>query len=100
MLVNASEGVMQKYLADEIWQANADRFIKKKLQQLLESKHDSITDMIETKLSSLSDEDLVSFTQEKVADDLQMIRINGSVVGGIAGMLLYGLIAIAGQVIR
>ena len=56
--------------------------------------------MIETKLSSLSDEDLVSFTQEKVADDLQMIRINGSVVGGIAGMLLYGLIAIAGQVIR
>ena len=100
MLVNASEGVMQKYLADEIWQANADRFIKKKLQQLLESKHDSITDMIETKLSSLSDEDLVSFTQEKVADDLQMIRINGSVVGGIAGMLLYGMIAIAGQVIR
>jgi len=41
----------------------------------------------------------VEFTEEKVADDLQMIRINGSVVGALAGMALSVVVYLAGQVI-
>ena len=35
------------------------------------------------------------FVEEKVEDDIQMIRINGSVVGSIVGMLLYAIVFIA-----
>ena len=55
--------------------------------------------MIEERLSRLSDRELVEFTEEKVADDLQMIRINGSVVGALVGMALYAVVYTAGQVL-
>ena len=41
----------------------------------------------------------MEFTEEKVADDLQMIRINGSVVGALTGMALYAVVYTAGQVL-
>ena len=37
----------------------------------------------------MSDDEIISFAREKVDDDLQMIRINGSIVGAIVGMALY-----------
>ena len=54
--------------------------------------------MVEERLNELSDEELVEFTETKVNDDLQMIRINGSVVGCMAGMLLYAAAYIVGMV--
>jgi len=36
----------------------------------------------------------VTFVEDKVQDDLQMIRINGSVVGALVGMGLYVLITL------
>jgi len=37
----------------------------------------------------MDDDALTDFVEGKVADDLQMIRINGSVVGAFVGMGLY-----------
>ena len=41
----------------------------------------------------------MSFVEPKVSDDLQMIRINGSIVGGMAGMALFIITYLAGQVL-
>ena len=81
------------------WQQKADALIKAWLKSELENHHEAITSIIEERLNSLSDEELVEFTEEKVADDLQMIRINGSIVGAVAGMALSVIVYLAGQVI-
>ena len=45
--------------------------------------------MVKTRLEDFSDDELIAFVESRVDDDLQMIRINGSVVGAVAGMALF-----------
>lgn len=40
-------------------------------------------------LSGFTNDKLVAFIEERAGEDLQMIRINGSVVGGLVGMLIF-----------
>ena len=94
----ASEA-LQRFVENDEWQARVDGAIKAWMAQELETNHSVITALIEERLNGLSDEELVEFTEEKVADDLQMIRINGSVVGALAGMALSVVVYLAGQVI-
>ena len=51
--------------------------------------HTVLVELIETRLNALSDDMLIDFIEEKVADDIQIIRINGAVVGSLAGIVLY-----------
>ena len=41
------------------------------------------------RLNRFSTPALVDFIESRVGNDLQMIRINGSIVGGLAGMLIF-----------
>ena len=43
---------------------------------------------VRSSLSKLDDVGLVSQIEEKVGSDLQFIRLNGAVVGGMAGILI------------
>ena len=54
-----------------------------------------ITGIIRERLNEFSDDELVAFVEGKVQDDLQMIHINGSLVGSLVGMGLYLLMAAA-----
>ena len=94
-----AESAMKQFIENSQLQQRADAMLKDWLESELQGHHDVIAGMIEERLSRLSDKELVEFTEEKVADDLQMIRINGSVVGAIAGMALYAVIYAAGQVL-
>lgn len=94
-----AESAMKQFIESTQLQRQADALLKDWLESELQGNHDVIAGMIEERLSRLSDKELVEFTEEKVADDLQMIRINGSVVGAIAGMALYAVIYAAGQVL-
>lgn len=94
-----AESAMKQFIESTQLQRQADALLKDWLESELQGHHDVIAGMIEERLSRLSDKELVEFTEEKVADDLQMIRINGSVVGAIAGMALYAVIYAAGQVL-
>ena len=79
----------------------ADRFVKQALRDWIDSCHGQIGAMVEEKLSQFSNAMLVEFIETRVGNDLQMIRINGSVVGGAVGMLLYllqwSLLLLAGR---
>lgn len=59
------------------------------LLPLIESKHGQIKVMIYEGLQGYSGEELTELIESKAGDDLQMIRINGSVVGGLLGILIY-----------
>lgn len=59
------------------------------LEQLIDTNHHQIGDLVKTRLGSFTNELLVNLIETKAGNDLQMIRINGTAVGGLAGLLLF-----------
>lgn len=90
---------LKSFTENRVWQARFDEFVKEYLISQLEEHHDFIIDLIRQRLEELTDEELIELSESYVADDLQIIRINGSVVGGIAGGLLYVVISLTGKLV-
>ena len=68
-----------------------DDRIKLILEKQIGVHHKAIGRLVHEGLDPLTDDKLVDLIEDKAGNDLQMIRINGSVVGGLAGMLIYVL---------
>ena len=66
-----------------------DAFIKELLISFINKKHGTIGVIVRDRINLFSTEELVDLIEGVAGNDLQMIRINGSVVGGIVGMLTY-----------
>ena len=75
--------------ADEQKTAWLDRYVAVVLARWVSQNHGQIGQIVNGYLAGFSNDELVTYIEDKVLDDLQMIRINGSVVGGLAGMLLF-----------
>lgn len=84
---------IEKYHLELEGNAEKRTELNQKVQTLLSpivaGLHDRIGRFVRDGLEKYSDEMLVNLIEEKAGDDLQMIRINGSVVGGLAGVLFY-----------
>lgn len=89
------DGLIDKFIGSADWQASFDKAVKEFLRAELTKHHELIPGLIRERLDEFSDDELVTFVEDKVQDDLQMIRINGSIVGSLVGMGLYVLIALA-----
>jgi len=72
-------------------QATED-WIKTELIHILERYHGVIGGIVREKLQSLNDAGLVESLEDKVGDDLQWIRINGTVIGALVGIIQYLLL--------
>lgn len=87
------EGLVEKLAADfkqnPSDQAALDAYVKDALLQLIEENHEIIGQMVRNKLDNFSTEMLVDMIEEKAGNDLQIIRINGSVVGGLTGLVIF-----------
>jgi uncharacterized membrane-anchored protein YjiN (DUF445 family) len=66
-------------------------WLKARALELLERHHDRMAVFIENGVRALGAEGAVRMLEEQAGDDLQYIRINGTVVGGLAGGALYAL---------
>ncbi len=78
-------------LEDAALRAAVDRWVKRQALELLERHHGRIATLIEKGVHTLGPEGAVTLVEEHAGDDLQFIRVNGTVVGGLAGGGLYGL---------
>lgn len=76
------------FRADKSAQEKADRWVTEVALELMEKRHEMIGQMVRGSLEKLSDLDLVGQIEEKVGQDLQYIRLNGAIVGGLAGAVL------------
>jgi uncharacterized membrane-anchored protein YjiN (DUF445 family) len=65
-----------------------DSWMKETISYLVTKYHHEIGNMIRASLSRLDDSQLVTQIEEQVGDDLQYIRLNGAIVGGLVGILL------------
>ncbi|MCR5757601.1 MAG: DUF445 domain-containing protein [Selenomonas sp.] len=83
------------FIGSSDWQNRFDKGVKDFLRTEFSKHHVLIPGFIRERLNEFSDDELIAFVEGKVQDDLQMIRINGSVVGAMVGMGLYVLIALA-----
>lgn len=68
-----------------------DERVKLILEKQIGFHHNAIGRLVHEGLAPLTDDKLVELIEDKAGNDLQMIRINGSVVGGLAGILIYVL---------
>lgn len=59
------------------------------LQKVIINEHHLIGEIAKDTLGAFSDEKLNRFFDDKVGNDLQWIRINGSIVGAAAGVAIY-----------
>lgn len=75
---------------DDVSQQQAlAQLLRQALMAFIDTHHAHIGTMVRERLDQYSTEALVEFIEGRVGNDLQMIRINGSVVGGLAGMLIF-----------
>ena len=80
---------IDEFIKSPLLQGKFDNFTKKFIEKMIAEYHGEIPNLIRERLAKWNDDELTEFVEGKVSDDLQMIRINGSVCGGIVGMLLY-----------
>jgi uncharacterized membrane-anchored protein YjiN (DUF445 family) len=81
--------VIYSLINTNLLQENFDNLIKTKITDWIDNKHDKIGEIVRDNLDRLSNETLIRLIEDKAGNDLQMIRINGSLTGGIAGILIY-----------
>ena len=86
---NLIDSKIDEFIKSPILQGKFDKLIKNLVEKMLSEYHEQIPALIRERLDKWNDDELTEFVESHVADDLQMIRINGSVCGGIVGMLLY-----------
>jgi len=76
------------YLEDPEHRASFDRWIRSTAVDLVRRHHHQIGVTIRENLETLTDDQLVEQIESRVGADLQFIRLNGAVVGGLIGVLL------------
>jgi uncharacterized membrane-anchored protein YjiN (DUF445 family) len=85
------EGAREALVTDAGLRADLDRWIKERAIELVERHHGRIAVFIEQGVHVLGPEGAVRLIEEHAGDDLQYIRVNGTIVGGLAGGGLYGI---------
>lgn len=79
----------KSFKQDEELRLIVEQHLKMALFVLVEKEHKVVGGVVRNALQEFNDARLVEFIEEKAGDDLQWIRINGSMVGGIVGGFMY-----------
>jgi uncharacterized membrane-anchored protein YjiN (DUF445 family) len=72
-------------------QRKLNRFTRSLLSTLVGKESTFVADLIAKTIDGWDSKTLVAKLEEQVGADLQYIRINGTLVGGLVGLLLYGI---------
>jgi uncharacterized membrane-anchored protein YjiN (DUF445 family) len=83
--------LLADFQADAVQQQKVSGIVKQALLNFIDAHHNKIGALVRERLAQFSDTELVAFIEDKVGEDLQIIRVNGSVVGGFTGSILYCL---------
>ncbi len=85
------ERARQTLMADEAVRDNLDRWLKNQAARLVERYQSRVAAFIERGVHALGAEGAVRLIEEHAGDDLQYIRVNGTLVGGLAGGAIHGV---------
>ena len=85
------ERARRTLLEDSALRRDIDCWVKAQVTAVVERYHARLASFIENGVRALGPEGAVRLIEEHAGDDLQFIRVNGTVVGGLAGGVLYGI---------
>lgn len=85
------ERARQALVSDAVLRVEIAGWIRTQVAELVERYHGQIARFIENGVRALGPEGAVRLIEEHAGDDLQYIRVNGTVVGGLAGGAIYGI---------
>jgi uncharacterized membrane-anchored protein YjiN (DUF445 family) len=85
------ERVRRLLVDDAELRARIEGWVRTWAVELVDRHHGRIATFIEKGVHALGPEGAVRLIEEHAGDDLQYIRVNGTVVGGLAGGLIYAL---------
>lgn len=87
------KGQLNKYWEDFKNNDNAknavEGYIKEVIYKIMQAEHSFIGVIVKKVLNNLTDESLNEFIEQKAGNDLHWIRINGCLVGGIFGLIVF-----------
>ncbi len=79
----------EKFCENKDWQKKFNDITKKEADRLLETKHEELREIVKKALLSKDEDEIVKMVQDSAGDSAHAIRISGSLVGGLAGTVLY-----------
>jgi uncharacterized membrane-anchored protein YjiN (DUF445 family) len=85
------ERARQALVTDAALRAQVGDWLKARVSELVLRHHGRIGEFIANGVRSLGPEGVVRLIEEHAGDDLQFIRVNGTVVGGLAGGAIYAV---------
>jgi uncharacterized membrane-anchored protein YjiN (DUF445 family) len=85
------ERARQALVSDAVLRVEIAGWVRARIAELVERHHGRIAEFIENGVRALGPEGAVRLIEEHAGDDLQFIRVNGTVVGGLAGGAIYGI---------
>lgn len=79
----------ENFCRNKDWQKKFNEITKKEADKLIAANHEQIREKVKAALLSKEPDEIVKMVQDSAGDSAHAIRISGSLVGGIAGTLLY-----------
>jgi uncharacterized membrane-anchored protein YjiN (DUF445 family) len=85
------ERARRSLIDDASLRGELEAWVKQRVVEGIERHHGRIAGFIEKGVLALGPDGAVRLIEEHAGDDLQYIRVNGTVVGGLAGGAIYGI---------
>lgn len=90
-LVNSLQQLGERLAADPEMQRKIDRWVSDALAYLVENYRTEVSDIIASTVAKWDGESTAEKMELQVGRDLQFIRINGTIVGGLAGLVIHAV---------
>jgi uncharacterized membrane-anchored protein YjiN (DUF445 family) len=85
----AANRLLERVVTDQAVRSQVNAWCRRLAVDLAERHHGTLGTLVEEQLNKLSDERLTRLIEERVGEDLNWIRLNGTFVGGLIGVGLY-----------
>ena len=86
--ISNSKKLIDDLHQDAAAQQKMNNWMRTTISEMLVKFHSEIGNMVRESMMKLNNKELVAQIEDKVGNDLQYIRLNGAVVGGLVGIIL------------
>ena len=90
-IVDTIKGLAHSFITTNEMQHKVDTFVKQIIYKVALRKRHEIGKIITTTVSAWDGKELSEKLELEVGKDLQYIRVNGTLVGGLVGLLIYAI---------
>jgi uncharacterized membrane-anchored protein YjiN (DUF445 family) len=90
-LTDRLEAARRALIDDAALRGDVEAWIRRRATDVVGRYHDQFATFIEKGVHALGPEGAVRLIEEHAGDDLQYIRVNGTIVGGLAGGAIYAV---------